>query len=227
MLGSSVAVVAVLAGASHVWAGLDIANFDAAQEADGHADTAALVMTPNNNKVPVLYAARRVAGDTGQTKIEVLRADGTTWSGHLTLRITVTKNQQSVSAESATRCYVYSFDQTSPEAAPHHRDECPPGPPLDLGPPPAFIDMRAPEQALRLAKLLNALSPEKRLDAAAVRSEVETAYPPPVVVLTGKVSNTVMQVDVRNDVECLRATVPATGPATVSPSMHGLVCTGG
>jgi hypothetical protein len=226
ILTGSTAVGAIMAGLL-VLTGCDIANSDADREADQHADNAATVMARGLDPVAALQAAGAVVGDTGQTKIEALSADGTNWKGHLTLRITVQKNLNTLASQVAIRCYGYTFDHPDVNFSPDRMARCPSGPALAIPPPPSRIDLYAPAEVPRLARLLNSLSVAQRLDAGAVQHALEKAYPPPAVVWAARVTSTRIDMQVRSDRQCILATLPSVGPAQVSSPTHRFPCTGG
>lgn len=225
------AMVGVVTGLC-LLAGCGIATSAAEREADQHALNAGIVLTRGIDPVGTLSAAGRVLGSTGHTTIEALRADGTNWSGHLTLKITVTRSQGTLNHETATRCYEYTFKRLAADDIPQRLSDCPPGPPLAMPREAPPVDLSAAE-ALRLAALLNALSPADRVNAAAVQRALTKAYPPPIVVGASKTSSTQMYLMIRlatpfsySASDCIDGTLPATGAAQVS-AHHGYYCTGG
>jgi len=223
----------ILTGSTAVMAGVvvlsrcGVRGSGAGREADQHADNAAIVMVRGLDPVAAIQAAGAVVGDTGRTRIEVLSADGTNWKGHLTLKITVKKDLNTLASQVATRCYGYTFDHSDVNFSPHRMAQCPPGTPLAIPPPPARVNLYAPAEVPRLATLLNSLSVAQRLDAGAVQHALEKAYPPPAVVWAARATNTRIDLEVRSDRECILATLPSMGPAQVSSPAHGSTCTGG
>ena len=92
---------------------------------------------------------------------------------------------------------------------------------------PSRIDLYAPAEVPRLARLLNSLSVAQRLEAGAVQHALEKAYPPPAVVWAARATSTRIDMQVRSDRQCILATLPSVGPAQVSSPTHGFPCTGG
>lgn len=217
-----VTAVGVVVVTGHALASGDTANFDAAQEADQHAATAEIVMTRGIDPVPAHDAAFAVVGNTGQTIVEGLRADGTNWDGHVILRITVSRSPGTLSSQFVVRCYRYTF--TRYDAA-IDRLECPPGPPLVRGPVKPFLVLTDVD-VRHLAEVLDALSPTERVNAGALQLALAKAYAAPAVVWAAKSPNGI-DMEVRAHTQCILATLPTVGPARVSPVYHGSTCMGG
>lgn len=217
-----VTAVGAVVATAYALASCDIANFAAAQEADQHAATAKIVMTHGIDPVPAHDAAFTVVGNTGQTTIEGLRADGTNWDGHVILRITVSRNPGTLSSQFVVRCYQYTFTRYDADI---DRLECPPGPPLVRGPVKPFLVLTDVD-ARHLAEILDALSPTERVNAGVVQLALAKAYAAPAVVWA-VASPHGIDMEVRAHTQCILATLPTVGPARVSPVYHGSTCTGG
>lgn len=191
--------------------------------ADQHARAAGVVLTHSLDPEPSRWAAFAVAGTVGDTTIEALQADGTTYAGTVVLRITVERNPGQFDSARSVRCYRYRLAHTTADATPLHID-CPATAALALTSPPAAPDLST-AGATRLSTVLARLSVAQRTDQAAVRAAVVAAFGPPAIVTVGRQAAG-MSINVRAEQQCLLATVAPAGAPAVRP-VQGPDCRGG
>jgi hypothetical protein len=191
--------------------------------ADQHAQAAGVVMTRSLDPEPSKWAAYAAVGTAGDTTIEALQADGTTYDGTVVLRITVERNAGQFNSAKSVRCYRYRLAHTTDDATPQQLD-CPATAALTLATPPAAPDLST-AGAKRLTAVLTTLSSAQRADQAAVRAVVTKAFGPPAIVTVGSQAQEI-SINVRAEEQCLLAMLAPTGAPAVRP-VHGPDCRGG
>jgi hypothetical protein len=164
-------------------------------------------------------------GVDGDTTIEALKADGSTYSGSAVLKISVLRNEGLPSSSAYTRCFAYRFGHQLDDRTPHGLASCPAGRPLSLPPPTAPVGV-SDRTAQLVRQTITALPVAERNDAATIRSKLAavlgTSYQISVEMASGGVS-----VRVNSGDQCLSAVVRSDGEVTVGKPVHGTSCQGG
>ena len=215
--------LALLAGCGSSGGHGNSAGGDTDKAADQHARAAGVVLTRSLDPEPSSWAAYAVVGTAGDTTIEALRADGTTYDGTVVLRITVQRNAGRFDSASSVRCYRYRLAHTTDDATPAQLD-CPATGALSLTAPPAAPDLSS-AGAKRLTSVLAGLDAQRRSDPAAVRAAVVTAFGPPAIATVGPQGQQ-LSINVRAGERCLIGTLAPTGTPAVRP-VQGTDCRGG
>lgn len=190
-----------------------------------HARTAGEVMTQVRGPLPARAAAARVTGAVDNTVISAAAVHGTTWSGSVTLRITVTLTRtRPHRPDETSRCYryVFAYPKTSNYGAPH-AVSCPHTPAVNVNVPPLPTGVDG-TTAAKTSRALNAMSPDARDDPRAIHAALVSALGADYTVTVG--AQRPHFVWVRYGDQCLTARV---SPAVVDVDAprHGDDCFGG
>lgn len=188
---------------------------------EAHARTAGVVMHRGYGPVPAKYAAARVAGQVGDTTIDALEARGSTWSGLVVLRISVTDYSENIGASHSERCFEYRFQRPQPSDQPKRLDHCPSRPALVLPDPTSLprVDQHT-RNAIDVA--LQALPSQDRDDPNSVRSALRTRLGPEYQLEVSREAAGVA-LRVMSDDECITGTV-APGSVTLGRPLQGTAC---
>jgi hypothetical protein len=192
---------------------------------DSHAQTAGIVMTRAPYESPSPTAAWTVAGQSGDTEIEALTANGTTWKGTVVLRITVRIDRGPRPEDLTTRCFRYDFNQADANDSRPHALSCPSTPALELASPPPAPDLGT-VQAQSLARALEALTASQRLDVSAVNTLLKSRFPAPAVTSAAPLDPDTVSIGVHYADACIIGELPRAGAARLVAT-HGADCRGG
>ncbi|HZZ97982.1 MAG TPA: hypothetical protein VFE19_13245 [Jatrophihabitantaceae bacterium] len=196
----------------------------AAQAVASHAGEAGIVMTRGQRPISARSAAALVVGSRGDTRIDALQADGTTYRGSVILRISVEQNSGLVSHQQSTECFDYRFRHRLDDHVPHPRPSCPSSAPLSLRPSTAPGVSARTVRAVRRA--VAALPAAQRVRVTPVRQAVVAALGPGYTVIAQPQAGGV-QVRVTSGNQCMTATVASGGAVHTSTPMNGTDCAGG
>ena len=196
----------------------------AAQAVASHAAEAGIVMTRGQRPISARSAAALVVGSNGDTRIDALQAEGTTYRGTVVLRISVDQNSGLVSHQQSTECFDYRFRHRLDDHVPHPRPSCPSSVPLSLTPSTTPGVSAQTVRAVRSA--VAALPAAQRVRVTPVRQAVLAAVGPGYTVLVQRQADGV-QVRVASGNQCMTATVASGGAVHTSIPMNGTDCAGG
>lgn len=210
-----------------VVAGCSGASNSAAASVHQHAVTAGNVMTRPRGPVAARAVALAVAGQGTDDTIDALAADGTTWGGSATIRISV-ENQNGAfgSTEDSTACFRYRF--TYPRASDWgqpHQLNCDEVHVVDLTRPalPSGITSATRTTLLHVvARLLAA----QRADAAVLTQSIRTTLGPDYTI-AGAAQGAGGFVWVRYGDGCISVDASDPNRPQVGQPIQGLACFGG
>lgn len=209
-----------------VLAGCAMAENGAASSVSQHAVTAGIVMTRSRGPLPARAVALAVAGHGIDDTIDALAADGTTWGGSATIRISVENHNGTFgSIEDSSACFRYRF--TYPRASDWgkpHRVNCDEVHVIDLTTPalPAGITATTRQTLLRVDAHLTAM---QRSDATELARSVRAALGPDYTI-SGAPEGSGVFVSVRYGDGCI--SMDTSEPITrISQPIQGPACFGG